>query len=96
MRDLEMPFPCGQAWTGSTRPTHSPSERSIDWNRVDDAGDPVVASAPGVVTTANSTSTRGYGHYVVLDHGSSESTVSHSTSTRCCSSSPVARTDACA
>lgn len=75
LTDYEMPFPCGQSWTGSTRPTHSPSERSIDWNREDDAGDPVVSSAPGIVVKADSTSTRSYGHHVVIDHGSGESTV---------------------
>lgn len=73
--DHEMPFPCGQSWTGTTRPGHSPSTRAIDWNRADDLGDPVVATAPGVVATADATSTRGYGRYVVLDHGSGESTV---------------------
>ena len=75
LTDYEMPFPCGQAWTGTTRSSHSPSAKAVDWNRVDDAGDPVVASAPGVVTTADSTSTRSYGHHVVVDHGSGESTV---------------------
>lgn len=73
--DHQMPFPCGQAWTGTTRESHSPNVHAIDWNRVDDVDDPVVASAPGVVTTADATQTRGYGHYVVLDHGSGESTI---------------------
>ena len=73
--DYQMPFPCGQEWKGTTRSGHSPSPRSIDWNRADDDGDPVVASAPGVVTTAEASSTKGYGHHVVLDHGDGESTV---------------------
>ena len=73
--DYDMPFPCGQEWNGTTRSSHSPSPRSIDWNRADDDGDPVVASAPGVVRTADSTSARGYGHHVVVDHGDGESTV---------------------
>lgn len=71
----QMPFPCGQTWTGSTRASHSPSIRSIDWNRDGDAGDTVVASASGIVTTADSTSTRGYGHRVVVDHRNGESSV---------------------
>ena len=71
----EMPFPCGQAWTGTTRPSHSPSAWSIDWNRTDDVGDPVVAAAAGVVTTAVPNGTRGYGRYVVVDHGNGESTL---------------------
>ena len=41
----EMPFPCGETWTGTTRPSHSPSRWSVDWNRTDDVGDPVVAAA---------------------------------------------------
>lgn len=73
--DYEMPFPCGQEWTGTTRSNHSPSTRSIDWNRADDVDDPVVASAPGTVTTADATGTKGYGHYVVVDHGAGESTL---------------------
>ncbi len=71
----QMPFPCGETWTGSTRGSHTPSIRSIDWNRPADEGDTVVASAAGVVTTADSTSTRSYGHRVVIDHQNGESTV---------------------
>lgn len=71
----QMPFPCGQTWTGSTRGSHTPSIRAIDWNRAADEGDAVVASASGIVTTADSTSTRSYGHHVVIDHGNGESSV---------------------
>jgi hypothetical protein len=71
----EMPFPCTEAWTGTTRPSHSPSSKAIDWNRPDDVGDPVVAAAAGVVTTAVPDGTRGYGRYVVVDHGNGESTL---------------------
>ena len=71
----QMPFPCGQSWTGTTRYSHSPSPNAIDWNRTDDVGDPVVAAAAGVVTTAVPYGTRGYGHYVVIDHGNGESTL---------------------
>jgi murein DD-endopeptidase MepM/ murein hydrolase activator NlpD len=71
----EMPFPCSQSWTGTTRPSHSPSSKAIDWNRPDDVGDPVVASAAGVVATAVPDGTRGYGRYVVVDHGNGESTL---------------------
>ena len=70
-----MPFPCGQAWTGSTRDSHSPSRNSIDWNRADDAGDPVVAAAPGVVVRADPRGTSGYGHWVMLEHPSGERTI---------------------
>lgn len=70
----EMPFPCGQSWTGATRSSHSPSARAIDFNRPDDLGQPVVASAPGVVRTAVPDGTRGYGRYVVVDHEGGAST----------------------
>ncbi len=72
--DYEMPFPCGQAWTGTTRPTHSPSSRAVDWNRPDDVGDPVVASAPGTVSVATHSSS-GYGNYVRVAHANGESTI---------------------
>jgi murein DD-endopeptidase MepM/ murein hydrolase activator NlpD len=72
--DYEMPFPCGQAWTGTTRPTHSPSSRAVDWNRPDDVGDPVVASAPGTVSVATRSSS-GYGNWVRVAHTNGESTI---------------------
>jgi Peptidase family M23 len=72
--DYEMPFPCGQAWTGTTRPTHSPSSRAVDWNRTDDVGDPVVAAAPGTVSVASFGST-GYGNWVRVAHANGESTI---------------------
>src|SRR3990170_685032 len=71
---FQMPFPCGQAWTGSTRDSHSPSRYSVDWNRTDDEDDPVVASAPGVVSRAERWTTS-YGHWVRIDHPGGESTI---------------------
>lgn len=73
--DFEMPFPCGQAWTGTTRPSHSPSPFSVDWNRTNDLGSPIVASAPGVVTTAYASPHGGYGRWVVIDHGNGETSL---------------------
>jgi Peptidase family M23 len=73
---FEMPFPCGESWTGTTRASHSPSARSVDFNRTDDFGDPVVAAADGVVTTAVTGKNRpSYGQFVVIDHGNDESTL---------------------
>lgn len=72
--DFEMPFLCGQQWTGSTRSSHSPSVWTIDWNSPDDLGKPALASAPGIVTRAV-TLTGGYGRYVVVDHGRGYSTL---------------------
>jgi hypothetical protein len=66
--DFEMPFLCGQSWTGTTRSSHSPSAYTIDWNTPDDLGKPALASGPGVVTKAVSL-TGSYGRYVVVDHG---------------------------
>ena len=73
--DFEMPFPCAQSWTGTTRANHSPSSNAVDWNRPDDLGMPVVAAAPGVVTTAVRSGDSGYGNYVVIDHGNGESSL---------------------
>lgn len=72
---FEMPFPCGEAWTGTTRASHSPSPNAVDWNRTDDDGRPVVAAAPGVVTTANTVDHGSYGKWVVIDHGNNESSL---------------------
>jgi hypothetical protein len=66
--DFEMPFVCGQRWTGDSRSGHSPSFYAIDFNTPNDLGKPAVASAPGVVTRAV-TLKGSYGRYVVVDHG---------------------------
>jgi Peptidase family M23 len=72
--DFEMPFKCGQAWTGTSRSGHSPSYFTVDWNRTDDLGQPVLASAPGVVTRAVSL-TSSYGRHVIVDHGGGYTTL---------------------
>ncbi len=73
--DYTMPFTCGQAWTGDSRPTHSPSALSIDWNRDKDLGKKVLAAAPGVVSRVQNLGSRSYGLYVILDHGNGETTL---------------------
>lgn len=73
--DYQMPFPCGQEWTGSTRANHSPSVKAVDWNRLDDVDDPVVSSAPGTVITAEPSGRSGYGNWVRVDHGNGENTI---------------------
>ena len=73
--DYEMPFSCGQVWEGSTRPSHSPSAYSVDFNRVPDLGEPALAAAPGVVTSVTDLGNRSYGRYVVIDHGNGDSTL---------------------
>ena len=70
-----MPFLCGEAWTGTSRSYHSPSFYSIDWNRPDDYGHPLLAAAPGVVTRVVPDGSTGYGRYAIIDHGAGRSTL---------------------
>ncbi|MEU4565327.1 peptidoglycan DD-metalloendopeptidase family protein [Micromonospora sp. NPDC023956] len=65
---FKVPFPCGQAWSGQTRTNHSPAY-SVDFNRTDDLGDPVVASAPGTVDVVTNLGDTSYGRYVRINHG---------------------------
>src|SRR4029453_7487626 len=73
----EMPFPCNEVWSGSTRSGHSPSVRAVDFNYAGgDLGKPVVASAAGtVVTVVVGQGKPSYGQYVVVDHGNGESSL---------------------
>ena len=73
--DYEMPFVCGDTWTGSSRSSHSPSPYSIDFNRPDDLGALMVAAAPGVVTRVQDLGNRSYGRYIIVDHRNGSSTV---------------------
>jgi hypothetical protein len=73
--DHEMPFVCGQEWTGSTRARHSPSAHSVDFNRDGDLGQFTLASAPGVVSRVVDLGNRSYGRYVVVEHGNGESSL---------------------
>ncbi|MFD1146283.1 peptidoglycan DD-metalloendopeptidase family protein [Saccharothrix hoggarensis] len=66
---FQMPFPCGQVWEGQTRTGHSPAN-SVDFNRTNDDGDPVVASAGGTVTRVANEGTTSYGRWIEIDHGS--------------------------
>ncbi|WP_162244533.1 VCBS repeat domain-containing M23 family metallopeptidase [Marmoricola sp. Leaf446] len=72
--DFEMPFPCGQTWTGSSRASHSPSSWTVDFNTPDDLGKPALAAAPGVVVLTRSLTTS-YGRYVIVDHGGGYTTL---------------------
>jgi hypothetical protein len=67
---FQVPFACGETWQGSSRPSHSPSPLSIDWNRdAYDEGQLVLATAAGVVTSVVDLGNSSYGLYVVIDHG---------------------------
>jgi hypothetical protein len=65
---FQLPFPCGQVWAGQTRSNHSP-RNSIDFNRTNDAGDPVVASAAGTVSRVGNTGSTSYGRWIEINHG---------------------------
>ncbi len=65
---FKVPFPCGQAWSGQTRTNHSPAN-AIDFNRTNDDGDPVVASAAGTVDVVTNLGNTSYGRYVRINHG---------------------------
>ena len=66
--NFQMPFPCGQVWSGQTRTNHSP-QNSVDFNRANDEGDTVVAAAAGTVSVVRNLGDTSYGKYVVIDHG---------------------------
>ncbi|BCL18134.1 M23 family metallopeptidase [Micromonospora sagamiensis] len=70
---FKVPFPCGQSWSGQTRTDHSPAY-AVDFNRTDDLGDPVVASAPGTVDVVTDLGGTSYGKYVRINHGSGYTT----------------------
>jgi len=65
---FKVPFPCGQAWSGQTRTNHSPAN-AVDFNRTNDDGDPVVASAAGTVDVVTNLGDTSYGRYVRINHG---------------------------
>jgi hypothetical protein len=66
---FQLPFPCGQVWAGQTRTDHSP-QNSVDFNRLNDLGDTVVAAAGGTVARVENEGDTSYGRWVELSHGS--------------------------
>ena len=73
--DQELPFACGEEWTGTTRSAHRPSVSAIDFNRTPDLGRIVVASASGVVSRVADAGNRSYGRWVVIEHAEGWSTL---------------------
>jgi hypothetical protein len=65
---FQLPFPCNQVWAGQTRTNHSPTN-SVDFNRTDDFGDPVVAAAKGTVTRVENLGSTSYGRWIEISHG---------------------------
>jgi hypothetical protein len=70
---FELPFPCGQVWAGQTRTAHSPT-LAIDFNRANDIGDAVVASAAGTVTRVENLGNTSYGRWIEMEHGNGYTT----------------------
>ncbi|MET7339649.1 M23 family metallopeptidase, partial [Nonomuraea sp. NPDC005650] len=76
---FQVPFPCGQTWTGNSSNSSAHKSYEIDFNRGStadaDRGDTVVAAAAGtVVISAHQGSANGYGNLVKIDHGGGWST----------------------
>jgi hypothetical protein len=67
--DWEAPFACGTEWSAGSRDGHSPTWYSVDFNRADDEGAPVLATAGGQVSAVRDAGDTSYGRYVVIDHG---------------------------
>ncbi|MGW0521654.1 M23 family metallopeptidase [Crossiella sp. NPDC003009] len=65
---FQLPFPCNQVWEGQTRTGHSP-QNSVDFNRANDEGDPVLASAAGRVSRVANEGSTSYGRWIEIDHG---------------------------
>jgi hypothetical protein len=65
---FQLPFPCNQTWAGQTRTNHSP-QLSVDFNRSNDIGDTVVASAAGTVTRVANEGNVSYGRWIEIRHG---------------------------
>jgi hypothetical protein len=65
--NFQLPFPCGQSWEGQTRTNHSPAP-SVDFNRANDYGDTVVASAAGTVSRVGNEGNTSYGRWVEVRH----------------------------
>ncbi|GGP40668.1 M23 family metallopeptidase [Saccharothrix coeruleofusca] len=66
--NFQVPFPCNQVWEGQTRTNHRPAN-SVDFNRANDEGDPVVASAAGTVSRVANEGSTSYGRWIEIDHG---------------------------
>ncbi|HEU0035961.1 MAG TPA: M23 family metallopeptidase [Kofleriaceae bacterium] len=65
---FQLPFPCGQVWSGSTRRDHSPP-LAVDFNRANDFGDTVVAAAGGTVVRVENLGSVSYGRWIEIAHG---------------------------
>lgn len=64
---MRIPFRCGQQWEANTYSGHSPT-LAVDWNRADDLGDAVLASAGGTVSRSESEGNTSYGNWIEITH----------------------------
>ncbi|MFD0353892.1 peptidoglycan DD-metalloendopeptidase family protein [Streptomyces sp. NPDC127110] len=72
---FQMPFPCGETWSGDSRSYHSPSAKAVDWTHGGTTyGKSVLASAGGTAHIRDKGNTS-YGKFVVIDHGNGWSTL---------------------
>ncbi|SCE89313.1 Peptidase family M23 [Micromonospora viridifaciens] len=72
---FQLPFPCGQTWSGNSSNSSAHVSWEIDFNRGStasaDLGDTVLAAAAGTVeVSAHQGNTNGYGNLIVINHGS--------------------------
>ncbi|MFF5205607.1 M23 family metallopeptidase [Streptosporangium sp. NPDC000396] len=77
--NFQLPFPCGQVWTGNSGASSAHRSWEIDFNRGStpdaDRGDAVLAAAAGtVVISSHQGSVNRYGNLVKIDHGGGWST----------------------
>jgi len=70
---FQLPFPCGQVWAGQTRTNHSPTN-SVDFNRLNDSGDTVVAAKAGRVSRVANAGNVSYGRWIEINHGNGYTT----------------------
>src|SRR6185436_15652117 len=57
-----------QVWSAATFASHNP-QQAVDWNRVNDFGDDVLASAGGTVTRVENEGNTSYGRWIEIGHG---------------------------
>jgi hypothetical protein len=71
---FQLPFPCGQTWSGNSSASSAHESHEIDFNRggsaTADRGDTVLAAAARTVeVSAHQGSINGYGNLIVINHG---------------------------
>ncbi|MEU5880281.1 M23 family metallopeptidase [Spirillospora sp. NPDC047279] len=78
MPRLQMPFPCGQTWRGSSGSgAHTKYEIDFNWGSSGEAdnGKTVVSSAAGKVVRSFYSTTSGYGNVIYVQHSGGYTTV---------------------